>query len=111
MLTYVSQCLLHRILTGVAETLEQLIAIFVSGMCQQFQVANPDPAINKIVWHKFDVIIDQCMRLRNMMAVVPKNLELLINEDVPVTFVGYMRDVGKNLMGGEDDLYGILEPN
>jgi hypothetical protein len=42
------------------------------------------------------------------MAIVPEDLELLINEDVPVTLVGYVRDVGKNLMGGEDDLSGIL---
>ena len=94
--------------TGVAETFEQLIAIFVSGLCQQFQVANLDPAIDGIVWHKLDVISDQRMRLRNLMAVVPEDLELLINEDVPVTLVGYVRDVGKNLMGGEDDLSGIL---
>ena len=61
-----------------------------------------------MVWHKLDVISDQRMRLRNLMAVVPEDLELLINEDVPVTLVGYVRDVGKNLMGGEDDLSGIL---
>ena len=94
--------------TGVAKAFEQLIAIFISGMCQQFQVPDQDPAINRIVWHKLDVISDQRMRLRNLMALVPEDLELLINEDVPVTLVGDVRDVGKHLMGGEDDLSGIL---
>ena len=95
-------------LTGVAKLFEQLIAILISGMCQQFQIANQDPAINGIVWDKLDVISDQRMRLRNLMAVVPEDLELLINEDVPGPFVGYVRDVGKHLMGSEDDLSGIL---
>ena len=77
-------------------------------MCQQFQITNQDPAINGIVWDKLDVISDQRMRLRNLMAVVPEDLGLLINEDVPGPFVGYVRDVGKHLMGSEDDLSGIL---
>src|SRR6476620_8750727 len=66
--------------TGVAKPFEELITISISGMCQQFQVANQHPAINGIVWHKLDVISDQRMRLRNLMAVVPEDLELLINE-------------------------------
>ena len=94
--------------TGVAKPFEELITIFISGMCQQFQVANQDPAINEIVWQKLDVVSDQGMRLGNLMAVMPEDLELLINKDVPVTLVRYMRDVGKNLMCGEDDLSCIL---
>ena len=76
-------------------------------MRQQFQVANPDPAIDGIVWHELDVIGDQRMRLRNSMAVVPKDLELLINEDVPSPLF-VMCGVGKHLMGGEDDLSDVL---
>ena len=71
-------------------------------------VPRHNPAIGGIVRLKLDVVGDDGMCLGDSMATVAEDLHLLVNQEVPVSLVRKIWNVGEDLMRDENDLSGIL---